>query len=65
LKATQNVRGKRREQAVLLQIAEALAGNHFAPAILCAEVLSIVRGPLFTEMRRVHQSYQLCTVSDI
>jgi hypothetical protein len=49
LKATQNVRGERREQAVLLQIAEALAGNHFAIGILRAVVLPIVRGPRFTE----------------
>jgi hypothetical protein len=44
LKATQNVRGKRREQVVLLEIAKALVGNHFATAILWVIVLPIVSG---------------------
>ena len=65
LKATQNVRGKRREQVVLLEIAKALVGNHFAIAVVCAVVLLSVRGPRFTEMRSVPQSYQLCTVPNI
>jgi hypothetical protein len=32
---------------------------------VCAVVLPTVRGSRFTEMRRVHESYQLGTVADI